>query len=212
MMQLAVWQHEFGVDDMKPVFAICAVSLGALVLAGCQSARLDGVTTQPAPAPLPAAPAGTVQQGTLAPVGGTVAPVAAGGTQFPNAPVNPNAPVAPADGTITPVKPATPAGTQVASAASGPAVSEDSLVGAWKVTTAGSSCQMFMAKTKWSGGFRAASRGCPGDAAAVSAWTVSGSQVVLKDSNGNQVATLFSSGGTRFDGTTKGGQPISLSR
>jgi Protease inhibitor Inh len=208
MMQIAAWQHEFGVDNMKPVFAICALSLGALVLAGCQSARLDGVTTQPAPAPLPAAPAGTVQQGTLAPVGGAVAPVA-GSTQFPNAPV---APVAPTDSTMTPVKPATPAGTQVASAATGPAVSEDALVGAWKVTTAGSSCQMFMAKTKWSGGFRAASRGCPGDAAAVSAWTVSGSQVILKDSNGNQVATLFSSGGTRFDGTTKGGQPISLSR
>lgn len=194
---------------MKPVFAMCALSLGALVLAGCQSARLDSLSTQPAPAPLPAAPAGTVQQGTLAPVGGAVAPVAAG-TQFPNAPVAPVA--APADGTMTPVKPATPAGTQVASAATGPAVSEDALVGAWKVTTAGSSCQMFMAKTKWSGGFRAASRGCPGDAAAVSAWTVSGSQVILKDSNGNQVATLFSSGGTRFDGTTKGGQPISLSR
>jgi hypothetical protein len=191
MMQIAAWQHEFEVDDMKPVFAICALSLGALVLAGCQSARLDGVTTQ---------------QGTLAPVGGAVAPVA-GGTQFPNAPV---APVAPTDSTMTPVTPA--AGTQVASVATGPAVSEDALVGAWKVTTAGSSCQMFMAKTKWSGGFRAASRGCPGDAAAVSAWTVSGSQVILKDSNGNQVATLFSSGGTRFDGTTKGGQPISLSR
>jgi hypothetical protein len=193
---------------MKPVFAICAISFSALILAGCQSSRMDGIVTQPAPAPLPAAPAGTVQQGTLAPVGGTVAPVA-GGTEFPNAPVNPNAPAA---GDVPPVAPTTPAaGTQVASAG-GPAVSEDALVGAWKVTTAGSSCQMFMAKTKWSGGFRAASRGCPGDAAAVSAWTVSGSQVVLKDSNGNQVATLFSSGGTRFDGTTKGGQPISLSR
>ena len=190
---------------MKPIFAICALSLSALVLAGCQSARLDGLSTQPAPAPLPAAPAGTVQQGTLAPVGGMVAPVA-NGTQFPNAPA---APAVSAD-TMTPALPAT-LGTQVASA-SGPAVSEDSLVGAWKVTTAGSSCQMFMAKTKWSGGFRAASRGCPGDAASVSAWTVSGNQVVLKDSNGNQVATLFSSGGARFDGTTKGGQPISLSR
>ncbi len=195
---------------MKPVLALCArqfgiIALSAFVLAGCQSARLDSMSTQPAPAPLPAAPAGTIQQGTLAPVGGTVAP-AAGGTQFPNAPVNPNAPAAT---TVAPITPA--AGTQVASA-SGPAVSEDALVGAWKVTTAGSSCQMFMAKTKWSGGFRAASRGCPGDAAAVSAWTVNGNQVVLKDSNGNQVATLFSSGGTRFDGTTTGGQPISLSR
>ena len=196
-----------GKNKMKPVFAVCALSFGALVLAGCQSARLDGLSTQPAPAPLPAAPAGTVQQGTLAPVGGTVAPVASG-TQFPTAPVDPNAAVA---GTLPPVAPTAPAGTQVASLG-GPAVSEDALVGAWKVTTAGSSCQMFMAKTKWSGGFRAASRGCPGDAASVSAWTVNGSQVVLKDSNGNQVATLFSSGGARFDGTTKGGQPISLSR
>jgi Protease inhibitor Inh len=197
---------------MKPVYALCALSFSALVLAGCQSARLDSMSTQPAPAPLPAAPAGTIQQGTLAPVGGTVAPVAEGGTQFPNAPVAPGTVVAPTDGTMTPpTAPKTPGGTQVASAG-GPAVSEDALVGAWKVTTAGSSCQMFMAKTKWSGGFRAASRGCPGDAAAVSAWTVNGSQVVLKDSNGNQVATLFSSGGTRFDGTTKGGAPISLSR
>lgn len=193
---------------MKPIFAICALSLGAIVLAGCQSARLDSVSTQPAPAPLPAAPAGTVSQGTLPPVG-TTTPVA-GATQFPAAPVDPNAPPA---GTVAPVDPAMaakPATTQVAS--TGPAVSEDALVGAWKVTTAGSSCQMFMAKTKWSGGFRAASRGCPGDAATISAWTVNGSQVVLKDSSGNQVATLFSSGGTRFDGTTKGGQAISLSR
>jgi Protease inhibitor Inh len=213
LMQSVQRRPSTGINDMKPAFALYAqrfgvIALSALVLAGCQSARLDTMSTQPAPAPLPAAPAGTVQQGTLAPVGnGTLAP-AAGGTQFPNAPVNPNAPAA---GTLTPVTPATPAGTQVASTG-GPAVSEDALVGAWKVSTAGSSCQMFMAKTKWSGGFRAASRGCPGDAAAVSAWTVSGSQVILKDSNGNQVATLFSSGGTRFDGTTKSGQPISLSR
>lgn len=194
---------------MKPVFAICALSLGALVLAGCQSARLDGLSTQPAPAPLPAAPTGIVQQGTLAPVGnGTMSAPVAGGSQFPNAPVDPNLPL-PGAVIATPTVPA--AGTQVASLG-GPAVSEDALVGAWKVTTAGSSCQMFMAKTKWSGGFRAASRGCPGDAASVSAWTVNGSQVVLKDSNGNQVATLFSSGGTRYDGTTKGGQSISLSR
>lgn len=173
--------------------------LCALLLAGCQSSRLDSLSTQPAPAPLPAAPAGTVQQGTLPPVGAAVA-----GSQFPTAPVDPNAPLTPVPGT----------GTQVASAApaNAPAVNRDSLVGAWKVTTAGSSCQMFMALTQWSGGFRAASRGCPGDAASVSAWDVSGSQVVLKDSTGNVVARLYSSGATRYDGTTNGGAPISLSR
>ncbi|MGL4405732.1 MAG: AprI/Inh family metalloprotease inhibitor [Notoacmeibacter sp.] len=193
---------------MKRFFALCAISISAMVLAGCQSARLDSLSTQPAPAPLPAAPAGTVSQGTLPPVGTAVAAPVAGANQFPNAPVNPSVAAAPV---ATPNAPASAPANQVASAA-GPAVSEDALVGAWKVTTGGSSCQMFMAKTKWSGGFRAASRGCPGDAASVSAWTVSGSQVVLKDSTGNQVATLYSSGGTRFDGTTKGGQPISLSR
>jgi hypothetical protein len=198
---------------MTRIAALSAVVFGTLVLAGCQSARLDGLSTQPAPAPLPAAPAGTVQQGTLPPVGtaplpGTVAPgsTVVGGAQFPAAPVDPTAPGLPTT-TTTP-----PAGTQTAAAGGGAAVSRDAMVGAWKVTTSGASCQMFMALTQWSGGFRAASRGCPGDAASVSAWQVNGSQVVLRDSGGNTVATLFSSGGSRFDGQTKSGQPISLSR
>jgi hypothetical protein len=179
------------------------LALGAVLLAGCQSSRLDSLSTQPAP--LPAAPAGTVQSGTLPPVGapGVTAPVARA-SQFPTAPVDPNAPVVPAPGTQ--VAAATPP------AGGGAPVSRDALVGAWKVSTAGSSCQMFMALTQWSGGFRAASRGCPGDAASVSAWDVAGSQVVLKDSSGNTVARLFSSGASRFDGTTNSGAPISLSR
>jgi hypothetical protein len=182
-----------------------AFLLATLVLAGCQSSRLDSLSTQPQPAPLPAAPAGTVQQGTLPPVGtapGDIQPN--GGGQFPSAPVDPNAPVQPAPGTqVAAVTPPADGGVPV---------NRDALVGAWKVTTAGSSCQMFMALTKWSGGFRAASRGCPGDAASVSAWDVTGSQVVLKDSTGNTVARLFASGASRYDGTTNSGQPISLSR
>ncbi|MCU0832242.1 MAG: protease inhibitor Inh/omp19 family protein [Rhizobiaceae bacterium] len=175
------------------------LAIGALALAGCQSARLDTVSTQPAP--LPAAPAGTVQSGTLPPPPGTAG--VTDPSQFPTAPVNPNAPVTP------------PPGTQTAALeppANAAPVSRDALVGAWKVTTAGSSCQMFMALTQWSGGFRAASRGCPGDAASVSAWDVNGSQVVLKDSSGNIVARLFASGASRYDGTTSSGQPISLTR
>jgi hypothetical protein len=86
------------------------------------------------------------------------------------------------------------------------------MVGAWKVTTGGSSCQMFMALTKWTGGFRAASRGCPGDAANVAAWDVKGQEVVLSDSGGNKVATLFSSGNGSFNGQTTSGAAITLSR
>lgn len=102
------------------------------------------------------------------------------------------------------------ASTQVA-AASAP-VSREGLVGAWKVSSGGGNCQIFMALTKWTGGYRAASRGCPGQVADVQAWDVSGSQVVLKDSGGSTVASLSSSGGSRYEGTTTGGQPISLYR
>jgi hypothetical protein len=46
----------------------------------------------------------------------------------------------------------------------------------------------------------------------VSAWDVSGSQVVLKDSGGTTVANLNSAGGSRYEGTTTSGQQISLYR
>lgn len=104
---------------------------------------------------------------------------------------------------------AAPGATQTASAAP---VTREGLVGAWKVSSGGGNCQIFMALTKWTGGYRAASRGCPGQVADVSAWDVSGSQVVLKDSSGSTVASLNNSGGTRYDGSTTGGQAISLYR
>jgi Protease inhibitor Inh len=197
MRKHAIAARQLNATRLNRPLGMTALGLCMLALAGCQSARLDTVSTQPAP--LPAAPAGTVQSGTLPPPGtaGVTDP-----SQFPTAPVNPNAPV-------------TEPGTQTAGLeppANAAPVNRDALVGAWKVTTAGSSCQMFMALTQWSGGFRAASRGCPGDAASVSAWDVTGSQVVLKDSSGNIVARLFASGASRYDGTTSSGQPISLSR
>jgi len=113
-----------------------------------------------------------------------------------------------ADGTDTTLD-STPSVTEVASREP---VTREAMVGAWQVSTAGSSCQMFMALTQWTGGFRAASRGCPGDAANVSAWNVNGSSVVLSDSSGNTVATLYQSGTNRYDGQTTGGRAISLSR
>ncbi|MBC8128934.1 MAG: protease inhibitor Inh/omp19 family protein, partial [Rhizobiaceae bacterium] len=96
--------------------------------------------------------------------------------------------------------------------ASAAPVTREGLVGAWKVSSGGGNCQIFMALTKWTGGYRAASRGCPGQVADVSAWDVAGSQVVLKDSGGSTVASLSNSGGTRYDGQTTGGQAISLYR
>jgi hypothetical protein len=43
-------------------------------------------------------------------------------------------------------------------------------------------------------------------------WDVQGKQIVMFDETGNQLATLYSSGGNRFDGQTTSGQAISLSR
>ncbi|MBP0616723.1 protease inhibitor Inh/omp19 family protein [Jiella mangrovi] len=101
--------------------------------------------------------------------------------------------------------------TQVASASQQP-LSRNSVLGAYKVTTDGGNCQIILSLTKWSGGYRAASRGCPGKVADVSAWDVSGSQVVLRDSGGSNVASLNSSGGSRYEGRTTGGQSITLYR
>lgn len=101
--------------------------------------------------------------------------------------------------------------TQVAAVSSGP-ISRNSVLGAYKVTTTGGNCQIILSLTKWTGGYRAASRGCPGAVADVSAWDVSGNQVVLKDSGGSNVANLSSAGGSRYEGRTKTGQQISLYR
>ena len=110
--------------------------------------------------------------------------------------------------------------TQVASVAppaapadGGQAVTREALVGAWQVSTGGSNCQIFLALTKWSGGYRAASRGCSAAAMSdVQAWDVKGKQVVLVDSNGATAARLYRTGGTRYDGSTTGGGAISFSR
>jgi len=97
--------------------------------------------------------------------------------------------------------------------ANGQPVSRDALIGAWTVSTGGTNCQIFLALTKWSGGFRAASRGCSAPAIAdVQAWDVRGKQVVLVDSNGGTAATLIRSGDTRYNGSTSGGGAITFSR
>ena len=177
------------------------LALVALAAAGCQSSRFDSINTRTEP--LTPAPSGQVTSGQLPP------PTASGPTDpaaFP-----------PAPGTQAP-------GTQVASATpgAGPApvtppanatpVTKEALIGAWKVNTGGSGCQMMLSLTKMSSDFRAASLRCPGDAANVAAWNVAGSQVVLKDNSGNTVARLYASGAQRYDGQTTGGQPISFTR
>ena len=135
------------------------------------------------------APVGGVQSGQLAPA---MAPAPG---EFPAAPTMMDQTTAP----------------QMANA-NAPELTREALIGRWSAGTGGSSCDVFLSLTKWTGGYRAASRGCVGDAAAIAAWDVQGKQVILADSGGNQVARLFQTAGERYDGSTASGQPISLSR
>ena len=98
-------------------------------------------------------------------------------------------------------------------AASAKPVTRQAMVGAWTVSTGGTNCQIFLTLTKWSGGYRAASRGC--SAASISdvqAWDVRGKQVVLVSSSGSTVATLYRSADERYDGSIGSGGAISFSR
>jgi predicted small lipoprotein YifL len=87
------------------------------------------------------------------------------------------------------------------------------LLGGWTIAASGDSCQLFMTLTSWTGGYRASTRGCSSaELKSISAWNLQGSQVVLAGQGGTPVATLQSAGGTRFDGTTATGGPVSFYR
>jgi hypothetical protein len=93
------------------------------------------------------------------------------------------------------------------------ALGRTDLLGGWTIASSGDSCQLFMTLTSWTGGYRASTRGCSSDVLkSISAWNLSGSQVVLAGSGGSPVATLFSAGGSRFDGQTGQGAPVSFYR
>ncbi len=179
-----------------PVVGLCL----AIALTGCT--RVGGFnrggnlpTEQAPPSSLRPAPLTPVNQGALQPV-------------TPPPPSAPEAvPEIPSDEATKPVEVAKidPANAQP--------VTRKTMVGAWTVATGGSNCQIFLALTKWSGGFRAASRGCSAPAIKdVQAWDVKGKQVVLVNSTGDTAATLFRSSESRFDGSTTGGGAISFSR
>lgn len=178
-----------------------AVIIAASLLAGCQSSRLGALNTPvaSAPEPLPAAPSGVVVQNQLPPPS---TPAATPG-QFPSAPPPPE------PATTDPV---TGGGTQVASAGSGGPVSAGQVAGVWNASVAGQSCRIATPQTSFGPGFRAAPLGCPAPLTGLKAWAAKGSQLVLYDEGGNQIATLYSSGGSRFDGQTSTGSAISLTR
>lgn len=165
----------------------------AIALAGCQRTSYSPGIGEPYTPPLQAQPVPQVQSGELPPPGG--APGAPG--QYPTAPA------------------AGAPGAAMASAtppASALDVTKESMVGNWRVSSGGASCDMFLTLTNLGSGSRGGTRGCAGELTAMGSWEVSGKSVVLKDRNGNPIGRVYKSADARFDGSTNGGQSISLSR
>jgi hypothetical protein len=158
----------------------------AVLLAGCQSSRFNQVESRPAP--LPAAPSGTVSSATLPP------------------------PATPTPPTVT-----DPALDQMAAAPAAPPVDAPDLTpgtvgGVWTVSVSGQSCKIATSQTKYGSGFRAGPLRCPAPVDGVKSWNVAGKQLSLYDENGGVMARLYSSGPEKFDGQTESGVPISFSR
>lgn len=175
---------------MKLKYAATGVAV-LLSLAGCQRTSYSGLDSGASSLPpLEAQPVPSVQSGQLPPPGAATSP-----NGFPAAP--------------------TPA-NQTASLDAAPAtaldVTKESMVGNWRVSNAGASCDMFLTLTNLGSGSRGGTRGCSGPLTAMGSWEVAGKQVVLKDRSGNVLGRLYKSADARYDGTTSTGQPISLSR
>jgi len=109
------------------------------------------------------------------------------------------------------------ANQQVASADQAPdtgkAITREGMAGSWTVGSDNSQCILILAFTKWDGGYRATTRRCNSEEIkTIGAWDVKGSRVVLFNRSGDQVASLYSSADSRYDGNTTSGQHISFSR
>ncbi len=182
----------------KLLNSVVLLVLPGLILSACtQTSRFDSNS----PAPLTPTPVGVVESNELEPAQ-PIQPTD-GTFQDPNNPDGLNQTGVP--------------GTRVAAAQppadGGKEVTREALIGAWQVDTGGTKCQIFLALTKWSGGYRAATRGCASAAMAdVQAWDVKGKQVVLVNSGGATAARLYRSAGTRYDGSTAAGGAITFSR
>ena len=168
--------------------ATIVVGLCVLVgVTGCQ--RFSG--NRQYAAPLPATPTTPVGQGDLQPLDGSVP-----GSPYDDA------------GTGTDV-----AANTLAEPTGALEVSRSDMLGGWKLSSGTDNCMAFMTLTTWSGGYRANTRGCSSPLlSGVSAWDLSGKQVVLKDANGQTVAQLYATSAQQFSGQTANGVPASLYR
>lgn len=171
---------------------ILALTVAAVVMAGCSSARFSPLNTRSTTMaePLQPAPAGTVMSDQLPPPGGM-----SDSSAFPEPPTGPES-TEPLD----------------VAAANAPELTASSVAGVWNASIAGQGCRVATPQTKFGQGFRAGPLRCPAPLDTVKSWNVEGKQLALYDQDGSVLARLYSSGAERFDGQTSGGLPISLSR
>ena len=175
---------------MRLTYLVTAAAVLA-VLSGCQRTTFGGFPGQNnnntqliQPAPISPAPVGGVESSQLPD---------ATNNQFPDAP---NASSADA--------------TQLAASAQD--LTKEELIGRWTLAADNQTCDIFLSLTKWTGGYRAASRGCSGQSAVISAWDVQGKQVVLSDSTGTNVARLYKTASERYSGSLTTGGTVGMSR
>ena len=185
-------------NQYRPLFAalLCLTAVG--LVSGCNRS-VSALDPGAPPAPLPSAPLDPVQSQSLDPATGQ--PMQPGmGQPGQVASIDPNTPNQPQSLGAPPV-------------AGGPDISRESMTGTWTVASDNPECRIILAFTKWSGGYRAATRRCnTPELGSVTAWDVRGNQVILVDGTGNTVATLYSAGAERYDGSTSSGKAIQFTR
>ena len=195
----------------KPALAVVCC---AIALSGCNRS-VSALDTRLPPEPLPSTPLEPVQSGQLEPLAPGQQPVFdAQGNPVPAGDPNQVASLGNGNGQAPQIlQPGQVAPQAGAPASGGEALSREALAGTWTVASDNPDCRIILAFTKWSGGYRAATRRCNSpELASVSAWDVSGSSVVLIDGSGNRIAGLISAGPERYDGATSSGQRVVFSR
>jgi hypothetical protein len=176
--------------------AVIALGLTALLAAGCSISNPFGRDRPRSErtTPVVAAPAPSVTAMPLPPPpGAEAAPPASGLAALDPA----------AQGTTTG---AVPASRDVQ-------LGRTDFLGSWTIAAAGDSCQLSVALTTWTGGYRASTRGCSNTALqSISAWNMEAGQVQLLSDTGATVARLYPASKTQLNGQTEGGGPVSVSR
>ncbi len=172
-------------------------SLKSLILAVSAASLVAACATPSGPPPLRPVPTQPVQStGLLPPPGATVD----------------QAQTAAAETAEQQVAGLTPQPQASVPQVAGPPAREE-VLGQWRVSSGGSTCDMFVTLTGWQGGYRASTRGCGNPTLGqIGAWNIEGNNVVLKDAAGNPLATLAGSAATGFSGATSTGGGISMVR